>query len=407
MTGALRAPELGGVGARTADEVLAAAAPALDFFAQWAEIWNAVAPVKIDPDQDVRQKFQDSAGLDFQTFLADATTLAHAHATLAATHADAATAVTTLFRTWQSPAAAAAESAFAHPDELLDHLDAAAQLIPETMTHVFTALQTKVDEALQLCVPSVAGASLPVAHRIVALSEGRAVSQDDLLDLARWLDQTSPGNDLHDRVRDCDPTANDYATRAARQWLTGPFVAEFHSRYTAFQGSCATATSTIDAHFRALTGFLSVPIEASTVEPPAPVELDWVSGSTSGHLELPDTPPETTVASGNLDLPDDSTTASASLSELGAHIVDPPQDRSAPSDLGTAPGGDLTFDPLGPDPTSLPDGMDGFAPLLFPGLPGLGTAPGDPRRTRPTPDVFDTQGFVGRISGSLDDGPGR
>ncbi|WP_326568137.1 hypothetical protein VSH64_41205 [Amycolatopsis rhabdoformis] len=421
MTEALRAPEPGGVGVRTSDEIFALADPALDFFTQWADIWNAVAPSKIEPERDIRQKFHTGAGLDFGAFLADADILARGHATLSAAHADATAATTALFRAWQSPAATAAEAASPSADALLDHLDAAARLIPETVTHVFTTLKTKVDEVLRLRTETVAGADFRVAQRIVALSQGKAGSREDLLDLARWFDSAGLGNDLHSRLQDCDPVDVGYAARAAEQWLTGPFATEFHARYTAFQGLCATAGSTIDAQFRALTGFL--PVESTVDEviesptpplglPVVPVELDSVSGFRSGSLDLPDED-EPTAASGTLDLPDDSgdpddsTTAAASLSELGAHVIDPPQDQ--PSELGTAPGGDVTFDPLGPNPAAMPDGVLAFGPLSLPGLPTLGTAPGDPSRgaPRPVPDVFDTQGSVGRISGSLDEGPGR
>ncbi|WIX79961.1 hypothetical protein QRX50_03955 [Amycolatopsis carbonis] len=444
MTDALRGPGPGGVGVATSDEVLALAAPALDFFAQWASVWNTFAATKIDVEQDIRLKFQGSAGLDFHKFLADADTLAHTRDTLDSTHTDATTATTALFRDWQSPAATAAQSAYRRlrPDDLLDHLAGAAQLIPETMTHVFTTLKTKVDEALKLRTDSIAGAPLPVAQRIAAVAQGRAVSKDELLDLAGWLDSASPGNDLHNRLRDCEPGDNSYAVRAARQWLNGPFATEFSSRYAAFQGLCATAASTIDGHLRALAGFLSVPTGASTVDSAgpalgAPADLPTpalgvpVGSPTPGvpadspgpglglpvdsptpALGLPvvpaDVDPSSGSTSGDLNVPDDSTTASASLADLGAHIVDPPQDQHPSAELGTAPGGDVTFDPLGPGPETLPDGMDGFGALSLPGLGGLGTAPGDQARTaaRLGTDVFDTRGSAGRISGSLDDGPG-
>ncbi|MEV6902025.1 hypothetical protein [Amycolatopsis sp. NPDC051372] len=457
MTGALRGPEPGGVGVVTSDEVLALAAPALDYFAQWATVWNAFAATKIDVDKDIRDKFQDSAGLDFRKFLADADALAHTRDTLDSTHTDATTASTTLFRDWQSPAATAAQSAYSRlrPGALLDHLAGAAQLIPETMTHVFTALKTKVDEALKLRTDSIAGAPFPVAQRVAVVAQGGAVSKDELLDLAQWLDSTSPGNDLHNRLRDCDPGDNDYATRAARQWLNGPFATEFSSRYAAFQGLCATATSTIDGLFRVLAGFLAIPVDTSTVDPsvgsptrtpgPPTPALGIPAGSPTRARGLPadsptpalgpsvgsptpalgpsvDSPtpalglrvvpadfdPSSGSTSGHLNVPDDSTTASASLSDLGAHIVDPPQDQHPSAELGTAPGGDVTFDPLGPGPDSLPDGMNGFGALPLPGPSGLGTAPGDQTRTaaRLGTDVFDTRGSAGRISGSLDEGPG-
>ncbi|MEV4596563.1 hypothetical protein AB0K15_04090 [Amycolatopsis sp. NPDC049253] len=477
MTDALRGPEPGGAGMATSDEVLALAAPALDFFALWVAVWNTFAATKIDVEHDIRLRFQDSAGLDFRKFLADADALAHTRGTLQSAHTDATTATTTLFRDWQSPAATVAQSAYnrLRPDDLLDHLAGAAQLIPETMTHVFIALKTKVDEALKLRTDSIAGAPLPVAQRIATLAQGGAVSKDELLDLAHWLDSASPGNDLHHRLGDCDPGDHDYATRAARQWLTGPFTTEFSSRYAAFQGLCATATSTIDGHFRALVGFLAGPDGVSTVDSlvgsrtpaadlstpalglpvgsPAPglgLPVDsptpaagLPTGSPTPALGVPtgspgpglsadsptpgpgapvDSPtpalglpvvpsdfdPSSGSTSGDLHVPDDSTTASASLSDLGAHIVDPPQDQHPSAELGTAPGGDVTFDPLGPGPDSLPDGMNGFGALSLPGLSGLGAAPSDPARpaARLGTDVFDTRGSAGRISGSLDDGPG-
>ncbi|MFI5606051.1 hypothetical protein [Amycolatopsis sp. NPDC051903] len=405
---ALRGPaEVG-----TSDEVLALAAPALDFFAQWAEVWNArPSAARIDVEKDVREKFQESAGLDFRKFLADADALARAHETVTAARADADGAVTSLFRDWESAAASAAKESFEgiRPDDLADQLDGAAQLISETMTHVFTVLKSEVDEVLKLRVDEVAGAPLAVAQRAVRLAQGEALTQDELLDLARWLDGAAPGNDLHDRLRDCEPGDHDYAVRAARQWLDGPFATEFGGRYTAFRNLCATATSAIDGHFQALNRFLTSfgPVGTSTVERvvdtpamglpvlelpamdlPGPGEPDPVTGSSSGDL-------------------DDSTTAS-SFSDIGQHVLDAPEHHPADNELGTAPGGDITFDPLGTGSEAMPEDMSGFGGVgVLGAMGGLGAAPDQQRSAaRLGADVFDTRGSGGRISGSLDEPPG-
>ncbi|HWD04197.1 MAG TPA: hypothetical protein VG674_17295 [Amycolatopsis sp.] len=434
---ALRGPEAGGAGVGTSDEVLALAAPALDFFAQWAEIWNARAGVSpIDGEQDVRERFAANAGIGFRKFLADADALTHAHDALGEARADADGAANDLFREWEGPAAATAKESFdrLRPDDLADQLDGAAQLIGETMTHVFTVLKSEVDEVLKLRADTVAGAPLDVAQRVARVAQDEVPSHDELLELARWLDGAAPGNELHDRLRDCEPSDHDYAVRAAKQWLDGPFATEFSGRYAAFCDLCSTATSAIDEQFQALTGFLSgfspdrtatthssvdtpalglpmVDIADPSVRPGHPADQEPVA--VSAPVADPGSQPAAVSASaadsGPATSATDDATSASSFSDIGTHVIDPaPEHHPADNELGTAPGGDLTFDPLGTGSEQMPDAMSGFGGMgAFGAMGGLGAAPDQQRpAARPGLDVFDTRGSGGRISGSIDDPPG-
>ncbi|WP_328606232.1 hypothetical protein OG943_40835 [Amycolatopsis sp. NBC_00345] len=463
---AQQGPAPGGVGVKKSDEVLDLAKPALDFFSRWADqVWNKMPdapPEKIDSRKDIWDKFAENADLDFRKFLDDAEGLANARQTLDGTRTDATNAVTTLFHDWKGDGAEAAKAQYEQriqpsAQDLLDQIDGAAKLIPETMMHIYTALKTKVDEVLKLRVDEVATAPLYLASQVVEVARGKVDSKDKLLDIAQWLDSACPGNNLYDRLQDEDCGLNDenkdYAIGAAKQWLNGSFSAEFGQRYDSFKGLCQTATDTITTHFQTLSRFMegcansfsvggtgsgggAVAPDVSTMFAPLDGAGADVSTGTDGaamSVVSADgggfTAPggvgvesSTGTASADTGASDEMTTASASLGDLGAHVLDPdgpPQHDGGPGaeqastdgQLGAAPGG-LTIDPLGVgQPTgAMPDGTSGFGGMGMGSMGGgLGSAPGggDQQRAgsqhRVGDDVFEPRGSGSRISGSLDD----
>ncbi|HEY2058834.1 MAG TPA: hypothetical protein VGH57_10745 [Amycolatopsis sp.] len=449
---AQQGPAPGGVGVNKSDEVLDLAKPALDFFAGWADqIWNRIPggpAAKIEPGQDIREKFAENAELDFRKFLADAEELAKARQAVDGTRTDATTAVTTLFNDWQGEGAKAAKTQYEHhiqpgAQDLLDQLDGAAKLIPETMTHIYTALKTKVDEVLKLRVDEIATAPLYLANQVVEVAQGKAVSNDKLLDIAQWLDSACPGNNLHDRLRDDDcgltDENKDYAIGAAKQWLTGPFAAEFGQRYDSFKGLCQTATDTINSHFQTLSRFMAghqnpfslvgngsgggaVPAAPDVSAMFASVGGTGARPAHGGGFAAPSFEMDSSTSTASADSGDEMTTASASLSDLGAHVLDAdgqpygvePDQNSTDGQLGAAPGG-FTVDPLGAGQQTgaMPDGTSGFGGVgMGMGMGGgLGSSPGGDQQRgtsqhRLGDDVFEARGSGNRISGSLDDESG-
>jgi hypothetical protein len=459
---AQQGPAPGGVGVKKSDEVLDLAKPALDFFSLWADqVWNRMPdapPEKIDVQRDIRDKFSENADLDFRKFLDDAEALANARQSVDGARTDATQAATTLFRDWNGGGAEAAKTQYEQriqpgAQDLLDQIDGAAKLIPETMTHIYTALKTKVDEVLKLRVDEVATASLNLANQVIEVARGNVGSKDKLLDIAQWLDSACPGNNLYDRLRDEDCGLNDenkdYAIGAAKQWLNGSFSAEFGQRYDSFKGLCTTATDTITTHFQTLSRFMEgypnpFPVEGTgsgcgAVAAAPDVSTMFLDGVGADASTMTDGPvasadgggfaapsgvgvdSSTGTASADPGASDEMTTASASLSDLGAHVLDPggapqhdggpgPDQASTDGQLGAAPGG-FTLDPLGAGhPTgAMPDGTSGFGGMGMGSLGGgLGSAPGgDQQRAgsqhRLGDDVFEPRGSASRISGSLDD----
>ncbi|HEY3712746.1 MAG TPA: hypothetical protein VGL64_25435 [Amycolatopsis sp.] len=461
---AQQGPAPGGVGVKKSDEVLDLAKPALDFLSTWADqIWNRLpdAPAeKVELRKDIWDKFAENADLDFRKFLADAEELANARQSVDGTRTDATTAVTTLFNDWRGDGAKAAKARYEQhlqpgAQDLSDQIDGAAKLIPETMTHIYTALKTKVDEVLKLRVDEIAAAPLYLANQVVEVAQGKAVSKDKLLDIAQWLDSACPGNNLYDRLRDDDCGLNDenkdYAIGAAKQWLNGAFSAEFGQRYDSFKGLCQTATDTINTHFQTLSRFMegftnpfaaagtgsvggAVPVAPDVSAMFASVDGAGAEGAArsvaptgGGGFAAPSgfvmdssaVDSSTGTASADPGASDETTTASASLGDLGAHVLDPdgqphgvePDQASTDGQLGAAPGG-FTVDPLGAGQQTgtMPDGTSGFGGMgMGMGMGGgLGSAPGGDQQRggsqhRLGDDVFEARGSGSRISGSLDD----
>ncbi len=261
-------PSAGGTQTTKSDQVLDLGNPALDFFSTWSnEVWNKMPdkPSQIDYKTDVWDRFHENRGINFQKMFDEVEDIGDARAKVDQTRTDATSALTTLFHDWKGEGATAAKVKYEQriqPDanELVAQMDGVIKLVPATIDKIFTALKTKVDEALKLHDLKVATAPLHIAKQVVEVANGNVGSKEQLLDIAYWLDEQCPGNDLAGRLRDDDCGLNDgnkeYAIGAAKQWLAGAFKTEFGGKYDAFKKLCKNANETINTQYHELSRFM-------------------------------------------------------------------------------------------------------------------------------------------------------
>ncbi len=268
---AMPAPALGS-GTKTSDEMLDQGNVTVDWLAKWTdEIWNKRkgGSGNLNSQTDIKDKFHENRGIQFQKFLTEADDLTKAHKVVEDTLTKSDTELQTLFGEWKGKGANAAQIKYdetikPHAKELQDQIAGAAKLIPETVTHVYDSLKKKIDEVLALQRPTIAEATIPMAADVLKIANGDTEEFDDFMKVAGWIDacnkKAGMDSNLADRLQNDDCGFNDenkeYGRQVTRFWRDGPFTKEFQSIITAFNGSCKTAKDTIDQQFGALGTFM-------------------------------------------------------------------------------------------------------------------------------------------------------
>ncbi|MEV5714234.1 hypothetical protein AB0L41_10065 [Amycolatopsis mediterranei] len=262
-----------GVGAKSSDEQLDQGNVAVDLLAKWTdEVWNQIKggeSEKKNSQTDLKDKFHENRGIQYQKFLSDADDLGKAHKVVEDTLGKSDTELQTLFGEWKGKGANAAEIKYdetikPHAKELSQQIDGAAKLIPQTVTQVFTAVKKKVDEVLQLHRPVIAEADIPMAKDVLKIANGDTGEFDDFMKVAGWIDAVNAKNgnpsNLAERLQNDDCGFNDenkeYGRNVCRYWRDGAFATEYKSLITAFDGSCQAAKQTIDQQFGALARYM-------------------------------------------------------------------------------------------------------------------------------------------------------
>ncbi|MEV7091645.1 WXG100 family type VII secretion target [Amycolatopsis sp. NPDC051045] len=261
-----------GAGAKTSDELLDQGNVAVDMLAKWTdEIWNQIkgGEGKTDSQKDLKDKFHENRGIQFQKFLTEADDLGKAHKVVEDALTKSDTELQTLFGEWKGKGANAAEIKYdetikPHAKELSQQIDGAAKLIPQTVTHVYDAVKKKVDEVLQLHRPVIAEADIPMAKDVLKIANGETEEFDDFMKVAGWIDAVNAKNNnpsnLAERLQNDDCGFNDenkeYGRQVCRYWRDGAFSKEYKGLINAFNGSCKTAKDTIDQQFGALARFM-------------------------------------------------------------------------------------------------------------------------------------------------------
>ncbi|WP_199434386.1 WXG100 family type VII secretion target [Qaidamihabitans albus] len=274
---AQRPPEVGGTGGvRGSDEVLDLAKPALDFFATWIDqVWNAGDGRRVDYMSTIWDRFHENRGIDFRAFCDEAADLARARDTVQQTMDAAQAELNTLFGQWQGAGATAARAKLDEgikPDaqELLDHLDGALQFIPETLSAIHDVLRDKVDAALQLIRPTVAGAPLDTARAIARVAPGGPEHSPAEFDTAVAFFQAQWGVDLAEVGRNGavgDAAVLAFVVPLCQAWCE-QFTAEFRPLLDAFDELCRTANEAIDGHWHQLARFMDGYVNAFTQSGP-------------------------------------------------------------------------------------------------------------------------------------------
>lgn len=268
----IAAPTLG-AGAKSSDEQLDQGNVAVDMLAKWTdEVWNQIKGgegEKKNSQTDLKDKFHENRGIQYQKFLGDADDLTKAHKVVEDTLTKSDTELQTLFGEWKGKGANAAEIKYdetlkPHAKELSQQIEGAAKLIPETVSQVYTAVKKKVDEVLQLHRPVIAEADIPMAKDVLKVANGDTGEFDDFMKVAGWIDAVNAKNgnpsNLAERLQNDDCGFNDenkeYGRNVCRYWRDGAFSTEYKSLITAFDGSCKAAKDTIDQQFGALARYM-------------------------------------------------------------------------------------------------------------------------------------------------------
>ncbi|MDX3191335.1 hypothetical protein PV458_23250 [Streptomyces sp. MN03-5084-2B] len=264
------APTLG-AGAKSSDEQLDQGNVAVDLLAKWTdEVWNKIKDgERKDTQKDLKDKFHENRGIQYQKFLGDADDLSKAHKVVEDALTKSDTELQTLFDAWKGKGANAAEIKYdetikPHAKELSQQIDGAAKLIPQTVTQVYTAVKKKVDEVLQLHRPVIAEADIQMAKDVLKIANEETKEFDDFMKVAGWIDAVNAkhnnNSNLAERLQNDDGCFNDenitYGQQVCRYWRDGAFRTEYLSLIAAFDGSCKTAKDTIDQQFGALARYM-------------------------------------------------------------------------------------------------------------------------------------------------------
>ncbi|MGC7095907.1 WXG100 family type VII secretion target [Amycolatopsis lurida] len=259
-------PGAKGAGVAKSDEVLDLAKPALDFFSTWIDqVWNNVPGAsRLEYMPAIWDRFHENRGIDFRKFTDEAEEYGKAREVVEQTMEGARAELNTLFGDWEGAGAAAARTKYEEgivPDsqKLLDQLEGAATLIPETITAIYETLKQQVDEVLLLSRATIAGADVETAAKIARVAPGGSDSNEaDRLDAVRFFDRQW-GSNLESGLNELSVTyvvADELIPQYCETWLTS-FKAEFEPLLQAFQDLCDKTNKTVDGQWYALAEFMS------------------------------------------------------------------------------------------------------------------------------------------------------
>ncbi|MBN6036381.1 hypothetical protein [Amycolatopsis sp. 195334CR] len=259
-------PGANGAGVAKSDDVLDLAKPALDFFSTWIDqVWNNVPGVsRLEYMPAIWDRFHQNRGIDFRKFTDEAEEYGKAREVVEQTMEGARAELNTLFGDWEGAGAAAARTKYEEgivPDsqKLLDQLEGAATLIPETVTAIYETLKQQVDEVLLLSRATIAGADVETAAKIARVAPGGSDSNEaDRLDAVRFFDRQWNSN-LEAGLNEFGmtfPYAEEIIPQFCETWLTS-FKAEFEPLLQAFGDLCDQTNKTVDGQWYALAEFMS------------------------------------------------------------------------------------------------------------------------------------------------------
>jgi uncharacterized protein YukE len=259
-------------GVQTSNEIFDAARNALKIFEDFVPINDKVPGdclyQKINLDTDIKKRYDEQMGISFKNFLDDAKRLRDAHTELSELNGNTETQLNSLYREWTGPAANASyqyysEKMTPNVTDLLEYLQTAPDMINTAVENIFTACKDKANDVIQLyqSVRGTVGSATPhIADQVVKLAKGDFSSQDEVLEVAAWVDSVCGGN-LESTIRADDCGLNDenkeYVIRECKKWIRDSFNTDLHENlYANFKQACDDAFDLVNTHYESLNTYL-------------------------------------------------------------------------------------------------------------------------------------------------------
>ncbi|MFC4853297.1 WXG100 family type VII secretion target [Actinophytocola glycyrrhizae] len=443
----MRPPSEGStVGVEKSDDIFEAARDALRIFQDFLPVNDKVPSDslgrqgKLQFETDIVKRYEEQLGISFKNFVDDAARLRAAYGTLSELNTTTETELNNLYREWTGPAANASfqhysEQITPNVTDLLEFLQTAPGMIDTAVSNIFAACKDKANDVISLyqSFGGTLGSATPdIADKVVTLANGDFDSQDQVLEVAAWVDSVT-GSNLESTIRSDDCGLNDenkdYVIRECKKWIRESFNEDLHETlWVSFDQACTDALEAVNSHYEALNLYLKEYENKFAPAAPGTQNPGQQPGTQNPGTQNPGTqtpsvstpPPSGTPGSsspgspGSPSMPSVSTppsTTPSSIPSLGNLPTDPSNATTTPSATPlpsvNTPGSSTpgAIDPV----TGLPitGGVPGSSGGLG-GLPGAGGAPkeatikdGNRTITVGQPDAR------GRSKVTVDDGQGE
>jgi uncharacterized protein YukE len=391
-------------GVEKSDEIFEAARSSLRLWEDFVPI-NEKVPgdclyQKINLETDIKKRFDEQVGISFKNFLDDAKRLRDAHTELAELNSSSETELNNLYKEWTGAAANASyqyysEKLVPNVTDLLEYLQTAPDMIDTAVTNIFTACKDKANDIIaiyQNCRGTVGSATPEMAAKVVKLAGGDFDSQDEVLEVAAWVDSVC-GSNLESTMRADDCGLNDenkeYTIRECKKWIRDSFNPDLHeTMYVTFKQACDDAFDLVNTHYETLNTYLAeyenkFTAAGSTQQPPGaqnPNQQQQPPGTQNPPpVNTPppssSTPPGSSTQPGSYTPPPISTPPASSGMPDPSSLMPPGSSTDPSSAGGTTPSGSTTMPAgIGTPGSSLPGAIDPATGLPIPGA-GAGMTP--------------------------------
>jgi uncharacterized protein YukE len=394
-------------GVEKSNEIFEAARPALRIFEDYLPI-NDKVPAdslgryrKLNFENDIKKRFDEQLGLSFKNFLDDAKRLRDAHTELTELNTTAESQLNSLYKEWTGPAANASyqhytEELVPNITDLLDYLQTAPGMIDTAVTNIFDACKAKANDVIAIYQNSrgmVGSATPEIAAQVVKLASGDFSSQDEVLEVAAWVDSVC-GSNLESTIRADDCGLNDenkdYVIRECKKWIRDSFNADLHeSMYESFKQACDDAVTAVNSYYETLNNYIK---EYENKFPAAQSQNpnQQPPPSATEHPTQTQNPPNSSTPPPSSSTPPSSSSTPPSSSYTPPPISTPPPSATTPSAMPDISTPGSSTDPSGattPSGTTMPGvntpgssmpgagAIDPTTGLPLPGASGAGMTP--------------------------------
>ncbi|WP_344072795.1 WXG100 family type VII secretion target, partial [Prauserella alba] len=255
----------------TSDELLELAKDALDTFHKFLPI-DAEVPADsqhvdgpLDYESNIREPYWEQGGIDFQKFLDDAEQLRKAHGTLQELQKSTRQDLNSLYRDWTGDAANASYRQYSediepNSTELIEHLSGASEVIETAVRTVFDTVKHKAEQVIQLYTPTVGQATPETARKVMTLARGEFDNQDQVLEVAAWVDSVC-GSNLESTIRADDCGLNDenkeLVVTECKTWIRESWNVDLYENlYASFTSLCESTKEAVDQAYGTLNEYL-------------------------------------------------------------------------------------------------------------------------------------------------------